>query len=178
MDNRIIEKYKRDFREIFEAYPDIKDYLSRRDLDSCYNEIGTNFHRCIFTAFLLEAGINPLKYVTKIWWGMYSHISGLGIILGDFVIPDHIKSIENFAFDNDYTLTSLKVGKGVTEIDPEAFRGCIYFKKVELPKHLKGYIWKGNPSQSMFAGTSRYTIEDIFGAPLGAGLPAPEIIYY
>ena len=178
MNKKMIEDYKERFKEIFENYPKVKEYLSVGNLDKCYDEIGTNLHRCVFTAFLLEAGINPINHITKIWWGMYSHISALGVILGNFVIPDHITSIENFSFDNDYTLTKLKVGKGVTEIDPQAFRGCIHLEKVELPKHLKGYVWKGNPSQSMFAGSSRYTIEDIFGAPLGAGLPAPEIIYY
>ena len=116
----------------------IREALQRNDLDFVYDQIATNSERSDLTVFLLENGIDPLDYISKIWWGMYSHVN---VEITELIIPDHITEIENFAFDGDTCLERIRIGRGVKDIAPGAFRGCVNLEKIELPESLRDYVW-------------------------------------
>ena len=138
----------------------VREALARNDLDFVYDMIATNSERSDLTVFLLEIGIDPLDYISKIWWGMYSHVN---VEINEIIIPDKITEIENFAFDGDTCLERIKIGRGVKEIAPSAFRGCLNLREVELPESLRDYVWVTKNGGASGVYYSRdYTLEDIF----------------
>jgi len=52
---------------------------------------------------------------------------------GDFIIPDVVKYIGNFAFENRPGLTSVSIPSGVKSIGDCAFHGCTGLKNVTIP---------------------------------------------
>ena len=52
------------------------------------------------------------------------------------VIPNNIKSIDSYAFENCYNFTNIVVPEGVSEIGGYAFSGCTHLKTIFLPKSL------------------------------------------
>ena len=52
---------------------------------------------------------------------------------GRYVIPDSVKSIENFAFIDCVNLTSIKIPDSVTSIGIHAFKRCRKLKSIRIP---------------------------------------------
>lgn len=142
------------------SLPGVREALELDNLDVVYNKIATNSERSDLTVFFLENGIDPLDYISKIWWGMYSHVN---VEITELIIPDHITYIENFAFDGDTCLERIKIGRGVKGIAPGAFRGCLNLREVELPERLRDYVWikESGYSDGLFYKNDQ-TLEEIF----------------
>lgn len=154
----------------------IREALQRNDLDTVYDHLTTNSDRSDLTVFLLENDIEPLDYISKIWWGMYSHVN---VEINEIIIPDRITEIENFAFDGDECLERIKIGRGVKEIAPGAFRGCTNIERIELPESLRDYVWTTNKGhgQGLFYRHDQ-TLEDIFRDAIQFSPNGPEFIFY
>lgn len=154
----------------------IREALQRNDVDTVYDHLTTNSDRSDLTVFLLESSIEPLDYISKIWWGMYSHVN---VEINEIIIPDHITEIENFAFDGDTCLERIKIGRGVKEIAPGAFRGCTNIERIELPESLRDYVWKvdiGGASGIYYKHDK--TLEDLFSDAILFSPSGPEFIFY
>ena len=121
-----------------------------------------------FTKTLLESGINPLKqglnYIPN--WFLQdcksikefiipNNVTGIGDFafencssLTNIIIPDSVTSIGSFAFEYCSKLTSITIGSGVTSIGSGAFDDCtslgnIKFNgtKAQWNSLSKGYDW-------------------------------------
>lgn len=71
---------------------------------------------------------NPLYYAQKLCLD--------GKLVSEVVIPDNVKSIENYAFYNCNSITSIIIGNGVSNIGRSAFSNCTNLNKITLPKTI------------------------------------------
>ena len=111
-----------------EAIDFIKDNLNlidSNDFGKFYLNIPLNYRGDV-TSLLLEADIDPLKYLDRI--PRYYLCNQKGIESVD--IPNNIKFIENSAFSGCTSLTSVTIGDGVTSIGDGAFYGCNSLKTI------------------------------------------------
>ena len=56
--------------------------------------------------------------------------------VGEYIIPNSVTSIENDAFYNCRSLTSVKIPNSVTSIGDYAFHGCSGLKSIEIPNSV------------------------------------------
>ncbi len=54
-----------------------------------------------------------------------------------YSIPKSVKKINDYAFENAKYLSTVKIGKGVTDIGIDAFFNCVFIKKIYIPKNVK-----------------------------------------
>ena len=71
---------------------------------------------------------NPLCYA--------HHLYMDGKEINDLVIPNSVTKIENWAFYNCYSLTSVTIPNSVTLIGERAFNGCSSLTKVSIPNSV------------------------------------------
>ena len=107
----------------------VREALARNDLDFVYDMIATNSERSDLTVFLLEIGIDPLDYISKIWWGMYSHVN---VEINEIIIPDKITEIENFAYKKClYISLTISIVALLSSASTSRFANLIMNKKAE-----------------------------------------------
>lgn len=132
-------------------------YLEKEDFHSLYEladeDLETrNLTSCV-TQLLLDAGINPIDYIDYIPISCF-----FGLDMHGFVLPDHIRSIDDFSFsyttnlktinlkninyigENSFTasnLETLTIPGSIDVIPPEAFRRCSNLKKVVLEEGVE-----------------------------------------
>ncbi len=92
--------------------------------------------------------IGDLYYTLNINAKTASVISGeeIGDYKGDIIVPDSIiydgntyivNTIYEFAFDQCSELSSIKLGKNITNIEMAAFRDCYALKEIIIPASVK-----------------------------------------
>lgn len=126
------------------------DLIEREDFEKLYeiinNGSGTGgMHRavftCKFTETLLEAGIDPTKYMKEI---PQDYLKGASI--QSYVIPSNITSIGDEAFYGCSELMSVTIPNSVTLIGDSAFSDCSSLTSITLPDsitHIGGYAFDG-----------------------------------
>lgn len=125
------ERYINDVADFLDNYPEAKSYINELNLDPVYELITKEADRigdllssfkskltsCL-TYVLIKAGIDPMKYVTKIpAYFMYEHdIENLNI--------SNVKSIGNAAFYHCNNLKHVKISN-VEHLYQSCFNDCI-----------------------------------------------------
>lgn len=115
-----------------------KDLLNRYDFDELYNEAhkttGDEYVSISgMTSIFLEAGINPLQYMS--YTPPFYFESNK--IVTSIEIPNNITAIGNNAFDGCTELTSLVIPNSVTKIADYAFASCKNLKTIILPENIE-----------------------------------------
>lgn len=115
-----------------------KDLLNRYDFDELYNEAhkttGDEYVSISgMTSIFLEAGLNPLQYMSRIPDFYFESNKAITSI----EIPNNITSIGNNAFDGCKGLTNIVIPDSVTEISDYAFASCENLKTIILSENLK-----------------------------------------
>ena len=113
----------------------------------------------------LESNINPLNYMENVPTGFLNTMN-----VDSFDIPDHIKTIDGWAFDECTRLSNVKFPKNLSIIGPsafyntnlnevdlldtklktiyrEAFASCNNLSKIYLPstlKEIQNYVFEGD----------------------------------
>lgn len=77
---------------------------------------------------------------------------------GDFIMPDSVETIRDYAFFGCSNLTSVKVSDKVTDISYRAFSNCESLTSITLPKNLKSishhaFAYDGNLSEAKLPAT-------------------------
>lgn len=91
-----------------------------------------------FTEALLNCGINPLEQGLNYVPDYFLKSSGIK----EFIIPNNITSIGDFAFEGCNSLTSVEIGNNVTSIGYDAFDDCTSLTSVEIPNNVKSIDYK------------------------------------
>ena len=125
-----------------------QDYLKKDDFQGFYKALWHNVDVSPsdlgkVTEFILNAGIDPLIYMDDVP-ALYLYES----TISDMRIPDHIKSIGEFAFRHCSSLTSVTIPNSVTRIGNYAFYYCTSLTRIEIPSRVTGIGMKA------FAGCS------------------------
>ena len=122
-----------DQKEILDFLRKNTQLLEDGNFDELYYRYGQEFYNiktCTpLTALLIDAGIVPLDYLNTIpdqYARRYKLITKV-------VIPENIKSIGKWAFQDCTGLTSVNIGNGVTNIGGYAFAGCKGLTSVTIP---------------------------------------------
>ena len=108
------------------------DAIENNDFDTVYPSIGTDYGlRGMFTEALLDAGIDPLPHMTRIWSRMYAFTT-----IHHLHIPSNITRIDDNAFKSCTQLNSVKLAEGLHVIDYGAFKGCLSLQNITFPDSL------------------------------------------
>ena len=86
-----------------------------------------------FTEVMLEAGLNPLEYMTYV---PDRYVMGRDNVTGKFVIPNGITRIGEEAFSTCYYLTDVIIPNSVKIIDGGAFSFCHGLKVMTIPDNV------------------------------------------
>lgn len=110
------------YLKILLAKPEIQKALKNSDFETLYRE---TWKRTSYSAIgevtqlLINLNINPLDHLSSIPRGFLTNTS-----IKHLDIPDHIKSIDEFAFAHCGSLTSITIPNSVTSIGNSAFEHC------------------------------------------------------
>ena len=108
------------------------DAIENNDFDTVYPNIGTDYGlRGMFTRALLDAGIDPLPHMTRIWSRMYQFLT-----IHQLAIPSNITRIGDNAFERCTQLHSVKLAEGLHVIDYGAFKECFSLQNITFPDSL------------------------------------------
>ena len=108
------------------------DAIETNDFDTVYPSIGTDYGlRGMFTEALLDAGIDPLPHMTRIWARMYAFTT-----IHHLHIPSNITRIDDNAFQRCTQLNSVKLAEGLHIIDYGAFKDCLSLQNITFPDSL------------------------------------------
>lgn len=121
-----------DYKE--EAIEYIKENIHLIDIynfEKLYSECPNKLIIGDVTGLLLEAGIDPLKYLNAV----PEHFLE-GSYIKSFTIPNRVKDIEYRAFNDCRRMTSVVIPDSVITIDEAAFQGCIKLKDVNIPNSV------------------------------------------
>lgn len=110
------------------------ELLLNENFTQLYNEITSKDVDLTgrLTRTLLEAGMDPLEYMSEI----PSFYLDRDISLTDFCCPESIKSIGKYAFNECKNLTKLVIGTNVTSIDSFAFSWCKSLTNITIPDNI------------------------------------------
>lgn len=126
---------------------DTEQMLKNSDIKGLYDSYASyrDFYRvakgCKITQLLNSLGINPLNYLDYIP-DCFLLASGIKSI----TIPNHIKSIGQYAFGYCENLTGITIPDSVTSIEWRAFSGCTGLTSVTIGNgvtSIGGYIFEG-----------------------------------
>ena len=102
--------------------PEIQEALRKSDFNTLYRELQEKVPYSgvgEFTQLLVNLNIDPLNYLDHIPNSFLTSTS-----IKNINIPDHITSIDEFAFAHCGSLTSITIPDSVTSIGYWAFNGC------------------------------------------------------
>ena len=122
----------------------VKELINENDFEGLYKKVRGTCPVGELTQVLYAAGIDPLRYLVYIpdEFLKYSDIE-------HFTIPNHIKSVGNFAFYNCNNLTSVTILNGVTSIGSFAFYRCKSLTSITIPDSvtsINSYAFEDCPS--------------------------------
>lgn len=104
--------------------------LEAEDFSQLYKKASQSYFEVgELTESFLDAGIDPLDYLTEIPFCYLVNIPSVGVL----DIPDHVTSIGQNAFENCSSLTSVTIPDSVTSIGMSAFYGCTGLTSVTIP---------------------------------------------
>ena len=120
-----------DQKEILDFLRKNTQLLEEGNFDELYERVyfTPGLKTSALTAFLLEADIEPLDYLTSV---PNHYMKGIKSITMT-IIPDNVTSIGKYAFYNCTGLTSVTIGNSVTSIGGSAFENCISLTSVTIP---------------------------------------------
>ena len=122
-----------DWREE-EAIEYIKENIHLIDIynfEKFYSECTNKLIIGTVTKFLLEAGIDPLKYLNTVPERFLE-----GSYIKSFTIPNHVRGIEYKSFSDCRKITSVVIPDSVMTIDKAAFQGCIKLEDINIPSSV------------------------------------------
>lgn len=131
------------------------DLISDNEFNDVYNKIKSYTFTRLFTEAMLEAEINPLKYMEAVP-PRYLYESNIQHV----DIPVSIIVINKYSFADCRQIKELTIPEGVIKIGEGAFLNCHVLEKLYLPSTLK-YIDVGafqgctNLKEVTFAGTTK-----------------------
>ena len=154
-----------DIRAFIEKYADL---IEDENFDKLYEVNDGTSHRKVspsaLTSVLLEAGINPLNYLTHVpSYAYYGVAKKQRNIVLNFADYPSVQGIDSNAF-GEYGVSELVVSNNITYIEVSAFYNCYYLKKVVI---------QGNPKIDSDAFTS-CPIEDLYMPNLTSKLKFSE----
>lgn len=132
--DKAIKEHKEELKELITRF---EKELNNRAFDVIYDNIGNIHLKAAFTALLLKNNINPLIYMKKI-----PSCFAYRLDIKEFVIPDNVTSIGDYAFDDCSILTDVIIGPGTTIIYDYAFTNCERLASITIPKSIV-YIGQG-----------------------------------
>lgn len=122
--------------EIIEIIKENKEYFVKNDLEGFYNtifELGYEYDTGRITEFLLNLGVNPLKYMSYVPENFLCDST----VVKSFEIPNRILKIKEYAFFSCELLESIEIPDGIKELDFRSFAFCENLKSVKLPNSLE-----------------------------------------
>lgn len=107
-----------------------KDDIEKGDFDTFYSHMAAKTMAAFLTETLLDAGIDPLDYLTKIpeYYGQYSTKFKI------LDIPSQIKTVGENAFSECMALKEVTLHEGVIAIRNAAFYSCHQLEKINIPE--------------------------------------------
>ena len=114
----------------------IEDNKWEEVYESIYPQLGL-YHIGEFTQIILEANINPLEYMDYIPYGYLYNSSDLE----NFTIPDHIKTIGDWAFRGCSGLMGIDIPNSVESIGDYAFQFCEGLTNIIIPDGVANIGW-------------------------------------
>ena len=126
--DRAIRSYKKELKELIKKY---EEELNNNGFELIYYKLtelskGRMYNLITaFTALLLKNNINPLEYTSYIPARFAYELD-----IKEFVIPNNITYIGEYAFGYCESLTSITIPKSVTMINDYAFNYCINLKDI------------------------------------------------
>ena len=115
---------------------DIQEALASYNFKYIYDKLRETFSiassaTCEFTELMLSVGYNPLNYMTYVpKYFLYNSD------IKEFKIPDHIKSIGDYAFGECSNLISITIPNSVTSIGEFAFSSCSNLTSITIPNSV------------------------------------------
>ena len=115
-----------------------EELLEDNDFEGLYDELSNvvvseNYPELVsqMTQILYAAGMDPLQYLNDIpaFFLTQSDIES-------FDVPNHIQTIDEYAFSDCLKLTNVEIGKGVTDIHEYAFAGCMRLESIKIPSSV------------------------------------------
>lgn len=135
---------------------DIQKYLQMEDLDKVYRtylEENNNLAGCAeITKVFLKSGIDPLEYVREIYPYMYS-----GLPIENITIPQHITSIDDYAFYCCDDLDNIIMSNNIDYIGEGAFRYCRNLTRITIPELVDEVL------PNTFEGCSGMKVVNVIG---------------
>ena len=134
------------------------DEINLNKFDEIYDEIEQtiDIRETEMTALLLDAGIDPLQYMSSVPAGFAAQLSTLEKIvipgnierigylsfsycpnLKEAVLQNGVKIIEKSAFVGDEALENVVLPNSLTTIESTAFRGCSSLKSINIPNSVE-----------------------------------------
>jgi hypothetical protein len=107
-----------------------KHLITPNGMSDLYFNAPENTTTSVMTAILLDSGINPLKYLSYV-----PEYYGTGVFKGDLILPTHIRSIGEYAFES-CDIEAVHIPEGASRIEYRAFANCPYLKDVYLPSSI------------------------------------------
>lgn len=150
--------YGEEIRDFLETHADL---IEKGDFDELYKQFPARVLRSSLTDCLINAGIDPLEYLTVV--PSYYHSdppkkdSYQGLL--DFSTYPRIQKIETRALQ-DSSISELVISAQMEAVDQWAFRYCSNLKKVSI---------EGNPTMSKITFTNS-SIEDLYAPNLTQAL--------
>lgn len=126
------------------AKPEIQKALKNSDFETLYIETWKRTSYSTIgevTQLLINLNINPLDHLSSIPKGFLTNTS-----IKHIDIPDHITSIDEFAFAHCGSLTSVTIPDSVTSIGEAAFCDCSSLTSITIPNSVTSI------GQSAFSG--------------------------
>lgn len=134
---------------------EIQEALQKSDFNTLYRELQEKVSYSgvgEFTQLLVNLNIDPLNYLDYIPNSFLTSTS-----IKKINIPDHITSIDEFAFAHCGSLTSITIPNSVTSISSYVFTHCEKLKSITIPDK----ITKINSSTFFYCtGLTNITIPD------------------
>lgn len=104
-----------------------KEDIEKNNFDALYNDV-FSANASNITEFLLEAGVDPLAYMTYVPTSYAEDIESIQSV----TLPPTIKSINGWAFNGCRNLIKVDLNEGLEQIGQYAFRLC-NIKEIKLP---------------------------------------------
>lgn len=114
--------------------PEIQEALRKSDFNTLYRELQEKVPYSgvgEFTQLLVNLNIDPLNYLDHIPNSFLTSTS-----IKNINIPDHITSIDEFAFAHCGSLTSITIPNSVTSISSYVFTHCEKLKSITIPNKI------------------------------------------